>query len=118
MLSLVNRQVIVVRPSDSVETCNPSRSNGNEHTGSYPGYEWMACIEKDTHELGRPLLLELVTPSSDIIHSVKFSVGSKGVGDAHSSYDRWDNITHQERRGITIAIASKEKRTVHIVNRL
>lgn len=116
MLSLVNRKAIAVRPSDSVEACYFSRSNGKAHTGSYPGYEWMACIEKVAHEPGRPLLLELVTPGNDIIRQAeKFSADNKGVGDAHNSVDRWDNTTHWERRGITTVMVSKEKRAGHIV---
>ena len=35
-----------------------------------------------------------------IRRNLKCISGGKEVGDAHSSDDRWDNITHQERRGI------------------
>ena len=54
----------------------------------YSGYEWMARMTKATHELGRPLLLELATPDVDISLSAKFCIGNRGVGYAHSSSDR------------------------------
>ncbi len=37
--------------------------------------------------------------------------GGKEVGDAHSSDDRRDNTTRQERRGITASSVSKARRT-------
>lgn len=89
-------------PSDSGEVCHLNGRNSDRHIESYPRYEWMACTEKETHELGSPSTLELVTPERDISHKAKFSFDGEGVGDVHSSYDRWNNITHQERRDITI----------------
>lgn len=111
MLSLVNRKMIVVNLSDKVKPDIPGGRNGNVHTGDYPGYEWMAHITKDAHELvpqgipggRRPLLLELATPDVDISHEMKIYIGNKGVGYAHSSDDGWDNKTQHERRSITIA---------------
>lgn len=36
----------------------------------------------------------------------------QGVGDAHSSDDSWDNITHGERRGIAVVNAFEERSIV------
>ena len=88
--------------SDNGEVWNFNGRNSDAHIEGYPGYEWMACTGKASHELGSPSLMELVTPDRDISSKAKFSVVGEGVGDAHSSDDRRDNITLWERRGITI----------------
>lgn len=51
----------------------------------------MACITRETYEHGNSLTTSEATTQE-----------GEGCGDAHSSVERWDNTTHQERRGITI----------------
>jgi hypothetical protein len=94
--------MIVTSPSDCGEVWYLNGRNSGVHIEGYPGYEWMACTGKASHELGRPSSMELVTPGRDISQKAKFSVVGEGVGDAHSSGDRRDNITLRERRGIAI----------------
>lgn len=52
---------------------------------------------------------EALTPMAD-------QLSGEGVGDAHSSDDRRDNITRQERRGITGGQVSAIRQTIEVVN--
>ena len=62
----------------------------------------MACIERVAYEPESSIGVELATPDTIISHKVKYCIAFMEVGDAHSSVDRWDNITHKEQRGIAI----------------
>ena len=62
--------------------------------------------KKNTYKHERSLSSGLADPATREGYS-----GGKEVGDAHSSVDRRDNITRQERRGITASRVSEVRRT-------
>ena len=88
------------------ETCQSGGRNGHEHTRYHSGYNGMACVMKNSYKHERSLSSGLASPAAKDGYS-----GGKEVGDAHSSDDRCDNITHWERRGITVSAVSKARRT-------
>lgn len=75
------------------------KTEANKDVGSaraIRGCSGAARILRETHELGRPSLLELTTPA--IItgkRSFRLLGGSEGVGGAHSSDNTRDNITRE-----------------------
>ena len=77
------------------------------------GRSGMARILRETHELGRPPMLELTTPvrtrGAWKLH--KSTDGIEGVGGAHSSEERMDNITMQERRSTAVQKTFEERST-------
>lgn len=77
------------------------------------GRSGAARILRETHELGRPMMLELTTPvrtkGARMLH--KSTDGIMGVGGAHSSDDGMDSTTMQERRSTAVRKAFEERST-------